>query len=229
MKCIIVEDQPPAQRILKKYLEDLGTCTLAGTFSDPIKAMAFLQQENVDLLFLDINLPKISGIELLKSLPFKPKVILTTAHPEYALESYELDVVDYLLKPFSFQRFVKAIGKIPTRQDAPESSPYDSGKECFIKVGYDHVRIAFTDIHFIMSDGDYSEISLAEKKYISSEPLKNWLGILDERIFIRVHKSFIVNVTEISKISGNQIFMLNGKMVPLGRAYKDTFMDRFVR
>ncbi|MBD3627305.1 LytTR family DNA-binding domain-containing protein [Cyclobacterium sp.] len=228
MKCIIVEDQPPAQRILKKYLEELGSCTLAGTFNDPLKALAFLQQEPVDLLFLDIHLPKISGIELLKSLPYKPKVILTTAFPEYALESYELDVVDYLLKPFSFQRFVKAVGKVPLQEYAQDSRVYDVKKECFIKVGYDHVRIAFEDILYLMADGDYCEIILWEKKYLSAEPLKNWLEILDEKFFIRVHKSFIVNSSKINKVTGNQIYLENGKVIPLGRAYKEGFAQRFL-
>ncbi|WP_162339676.1 LytR/AlgR family response regulator transcription factor [Cyclobacterium salsum] len=229
MNCIIIEDQPPAQRILKKYLDELGTCTLAGTFSDPVKAMAFLQQEPVDLVFLDIHLPKMSGIEFLKSLPFKPKVILTTAYPEYALEGYELDVVDYLLKPFSFQRFVKAIGKVSRQDFSQETRIYDAKKECFIKVGYEHIRIVFEDIQYIMADGDYCEIILSEKKYLSAEPLKKWVEMLDEGVFIRVHKSFVINSTEISKISGNQVFMNSGKVIPLGRAYKETFINRFLR
>lgn len=227
MKCIIIEDQPPAQRILKKYLEDLGTCTLVGTFSDPLKALVFLQQEPVDLLFLDIHLPKMSGIEFLKSLPYKPRVIFTTAFPEYALEGYELDVVDYLLKPFSFQRFVKAMGKVPRQDFLHESHPYDAKKECFIKVGYEHVRIAFEDIQYLMADGDYCEIVLSEKKHLSSDPLKKWVEMLDDMVFIRVHKSFILNSKRIDKISGNQVFMNNGKVIPIGRAYKDAFLDRF--
>lgn len=229
MKCIIVEDQPPSQRILKKYLEALGTCTLAGVFSDPERAMAFLQEEPVDILFLDIHLPKMSGIEFLKSLPYKPKVILTTAYPEYALEGYELDVVDYLLKPFSFQRFVKAVGKVPRGEDSQNPQVFDAKKECFIKVGYDHVRIAFEDLLYIMADGDYCEIILPEKKYLSAEPLKKWMEMLDENLFIRVHKSFIVNSVKINKVTGNQIYMINGKMIPLGRAFKENFTQRFLK
>ncbi len=109
MNCIIIEDQPPAQRILKKYIQDIGSLHLKATFSDAIQAMEFLKTEAVDLIFLDIHLPKISGIDFLKAMQNPPHVILTTAFPDYALESYEFNVVDYLLKPFSFQRFVKAV------------------------------------------------------------------------------------------------------------------------
>ncbi|MGB5228874.1 MAG: response regulator, partial [Eudoraea sp.] len=113
MNCIIIEDQPPAQRILKKFIEDIGSLQLKGVFSDAIQAMEFLKTNSVDLMFLDIHLPKISGIDFLRTMPNPPFVILTTAFSDYALESYDLNVVDYLLKPFSFQRFVKAVSKIP--------------------------------------------------------------------------------------------------------------------
>ncbi len=115
MKCIIVEDQPPAQRILKKYIKDLGTLDLVDTFSNAIDAMEFLKSNEVDLIFLDIHLPKISGIDFLKAMPNPPAVILTTAFADYALQGYEFNVVDYLLKPFSFQRFVKAVAKVPLK------------------------------------------------------------------------------------------------------------------
>ena len=115
MNCIIIEDQPPAQRILKKYIKDIGTLTLKGTFSNAIDATTFLKTASVDLIFLDIHLPKISGIDFLKMQQNPPPIILTTAFADYALESYEFSVVDYLLKPFSFQRFVKAVSKVPVK------------------------------------------------------------------------------------------------------------------
>ncbi|MFT5167549.1 MAG: two-component SAPR family response regulator, partial [Saprospiraceae bacterium] len=117
MNCIIIEDQPPAQRILKKYINDIGSLNLIATFSDALQAMEFLKTEEVDLVFLDIHLPKISGIDFLKTMTNPPNVILTTAFSEYALESYEFNVVDYLLKPFSFQRFVKAVSKVSVEND----------------------------------------------------------------------------------------------------------------
>ena len=138
MNCIIIEDQPPAQRILKKFIEDIGSLQLKGVFSDAIQAMEFLKTNSVDLMFLDIHLPKISGIDFLRTMPNPPYVILTTAFSDYALESYELNVVDYLLKPFSFQRFVKAVSKIPStnglkHSEETHSHNPENRKEIFIK------------------------------------------------------------------------------------------------
>jgi DNA-binding LytR/AlgR family response regulator len=232
MRCIIIEDQPPAQRILKKYIEDIGTLQLKATFADAVQAIEFLKTESVDLIFLDIHLPKISGIDLLKTMPQLPPVILTTAFPNYALESYELDVADYLLKPFSFQRFVKAVAKVPAKNalraqiDAGENHAIQ--EKIFIKSGYEHIKITVNDILYIKSDADYSEIILPNKKHLSSEPLRKWLDVLDAQQFIRVHKSFIVNTSKIIKVVGNQLYMSNETVIPIGRAYKDDFAKRFL-
>ncbi len=121
IRCIIIEDQPPAQRVLKKYIEDMGTLELKATFADALQAMEFLRKESIDLIFLDIHLPKISGMDFLKVAKNAPSVILTTAFSDYALESYEYDVVDYLLKPYSFERFVQAVSKVtPPQKDGSE-------------------------------------------------------------------------------------------------------------
>ena len=136
--CIIIEDQLPAQRILKKYIEDIGTLNLLATFSDAIKAIDFIKDHKVELIFLDIHLPKLSGIDFLKTLIDPPKIILTTAFPNYALESYEFDVVDYLLKPFSFQRFIKAVSKvngIEANTNKSEIKPDRASVEIFFKIG----------------------------------------------------------------------------------------------
>lgn len=234
MNCIIIEDQPPAQRILKRYIEDIGSLHLKGTFSNAIEAMAFLKTEAVDLIFLDIHLPKISGIDFLKTMPYPPPVILTTAFPDYALESYDLDVVDYLLKPFTFQRFVKAVSKVPARKavQPPQGMP-ESGrpvrKDLFIKSGYEHIKISVDDIVYIQSDADYTEIVLSDKKHLSSEPLRYWLEQLPADQFVRIHKSYIVNVAKIVKVSGNRVFLDNGAAAPIGRAYKEDFADRFLK
>ena len=234
MNCIIIEDQPPAQRILKKYIEDIGSLNLKATFSDAIQAMDFLKVEAIDLVFLDIHLPKISGIDFLKMLPNPPAVILTTAFSDYALESYDLDVIDYLLKPFSFQRFVKAVSKVPRKgaieaEKGPTSKPFRSRKEIFIKSGYEHIKITVADILYIQSDADYTEIFLPGKKHLSSESLRYWLDFLDAAQFTRVHKSFIINVSKIDRIAGNQIYLLGGTTIPIGRAYKEQFINRFVK
>ncbi len=232
MNCIIIEDQPPAQRILKKYIEDIGTLRLTGTFSDAIQAMDYLKLAPVDLIFLDIHLPKISGIDFLKTVPELPPVILTTAFSDYALVSYEFSVVDYLLKPFSFQRFVKAVSRVPS-QNIAEPRRQENGasafrSKIFIKSGYEHIGIVTDDILYIKSDADYTEIFLPEKKHLSSEPLRNWLEVLDERQFVRVHKSYIVNITKIVKVSGNQIYLDDEAVVPIGRSYKEDFAGRFL-
>lgn len=234
MTCIIIEDQPPAQRILKKYIEDIGSLHLKATFSDPIQAMAFLRAETVGLIFLDIHLPKISGMDFLKTIPNPPHIILTTAFPDYALESYEFNVVDYLLKPFSFQRFVKAVSKVPvkSRSEQPQETaggPTLPRKEIFIKSGYEHIRIAVEDIIYIKSDADYTEIFVPGKKHLSSEPLHHWLETLDDSQFVRIHKSYIINASKIEKVAGNRAFLSEDVVVPIGRAYKEDFMERFIK
>lgn len=234
MNCIIIEDQPPAQRILKRYIEDMGSLQLKATFSDAIEAMDYLKSESVDLIFLDIHLPKISGIDLLATMQHLPSVILTTAFPDYALESYEFSVVDYLLKPFSFQRFVKAVSKVPTntqtepKQEAPVDSP-SFRKEFFIKSGYEHIKIAVDDIRYIKSDADYTEVFVSDKKYLSSESLRFWLENLSPDQFARIHKSYIINISKIEKIVGNLVYLPDKIEIPIGRAYKDDFIQKYVK
>ncbi|MEL6868002.1 MAG: LytTR family DNA-binding domain-containing protein [Bacteroidota bacterium] len=231
MHCIIVEDQPPAQRILKKYIEDMASLALKATFTDALQAMDFLKVETVDLIFLDIHLPKISGIDFLKTLAHPPAIILTTAFPDYALESYELDVVDYLLKPFSFQRFVKAVSKVPVQQpSSPGTADSSPRKDFFIKSGYELIKIAIEDIDYIKSDADYTELMTAHKKHLSAEPLRYWLGQLPDNQFVRIHKSFIINTKRIERIVGNQLYLIGRpEAIPIGRTYKEPFINRFVK
>ncbi|WP_425077545.1 LytR/AlgR family response regulator transcription factor [Psychroserpens sp. S379A] len=233
MKCIIIEDQLPAQRILKKYIEDIGSLELIATYTNAMEAIQILNSETIDLMFLDIHLPKISGLEFLKTLSNPPQVILTTAFQEYALESYEFNVIDYLLKPFSFQRFVKAISKvrIQTENTLTQIKGQDAIKrmdEIYVKSGHDHIRISIDDIYYIMADSDYTELHLAEKKHLSSQSLRYWELQLRESKFIRIHKSYIVNTSKIIKVSGNQVFIESEKVVPIGRAYKSDFTERFI-
>lgn len=230
MNCIIVEDQPPAQRILKKFISDLDTLDLRASFSDAIQAMRFLQSEQVDLIFLDIHLPKLSGLDFLKSLVHPPHVILTTAFPDYALESYDLNVVDYLLKPFSFQRFVKAVAKVPNNQMGGLSKEEDNSlQEIFIKSGYEHIKVSVAEILYIKSDSDYTEIHLSQKKLLSQESLRHWGSTLGEKLFTRVHKSYLINTSWVEKVAGNQIYLKGGNVIPIGRAYKEAFTNRFLK
>ncbi len=234
IRCIIIEDQPPAQRVLQKFIGDMENMELKATFADALKAMEFLKSEAIDLIFLDIHLPKISGIDFLKTIPDVPQVILTTAFSDYALESYDLNVVDYLLKPFSFERFVKAVNKVPV--DSSEKNIQEaaigakSGPEMlFIKSGYEHLKIQVSDILYIQSEADYTEIFTADRKYLTSHSLRHWLQTLDDRQFVQIHKSFIVNTGNITKVSGNRIYFDSDTHVPIGRAYKEEFVERYLK
>ncbi|MEO1437152.1 MAG: LytTR family DNA-binding domain-containing protein [Bacteroidota bacterium] len=228
MNCIIIEDQAPAQRILKRYIQDIGSLNLLGTFTNAIEAIDFLKTEPVEVIFLDIHLPKMSGMDFMKVLPHPPAIILTTAFPDYALESYEFDVVDYLLKPFSFQRFVKAVSKISVESAPLPETRASQEQSLFIKSGHDHVRVEVQDILFIQSDADYTEVHIQGKRILSSEPLRHWETVLNSDQFIRVHRSYLVNTKQILRVSGNRIFLPNEQFIPIGRAYKEHFSERFL-
>ncbi|MCT4580368.1 MAG: response regulator transcription factor [Flavobacteriales bacterium] len=221
--CIIIEDQPPAQRILKKYIQEIDTFELKGTFSNAIDALNFIKKTPVDLIFLDIHLPKISGIDFLQRISQSIPIILTTAFPDYAIKSYEFNVVDYLLKPFSFQRFTQALAKVPQENDVntPKKSFYFKSRYDLIKLDEDHIL-------YIKSDTDFTNIFTSEKKYYSNEILKQWLFKLGEA-FCQVHKSYIVNTNHILKIRGNDIFLNDNSTIPIGRAYKEKFIKKYVR
>lgn len=232
MNCIIIEDQLPAQRILKKFISDLDSLNLVGTYTDAIEAMEALNTLTVDLIFLDIHLPKLSGIDFLKTLSHPPQIILTTAFSEYALEGYELNIVDYLLKPFSFNRFVKAVNKVRTNgkviQLHSETKASDFKKEIFFKSGYEHIKLEEPKILYLKSDVEYTEIYLEGKKHLSSESLKYWESTLNPIHFLRVHKSYLINTTKITKFSGNRIYLEGDVIIPVGRAYKNEFTKRFL-
>lgn len=238
MNCIIIEDQLPARRILEKYIADAGGLNLKGSYGDALSALEALESENIELMFLDIHLPKLSGIDFLKTLRNPPKVVLTTAFSEYALESYEFNVVDYLLKPFSFQRFIQAIAKVklianPQIASSPnkrvsENNEQDGTNEIYIKSGYEHIRITTDSIVYIVADSDYTELHIRGKKYLSSESLRHWEEVLSQKHFLRIHKSYIINTNKIIKISGNQVYLENDKVVPIGRVYKTSFAERFL-
>ena len=234
IQCIIIEDQPPAQRLLQKYITDIGTLNLKGTFSDALVALTFLQQNKVDLIFLDVHLPKLSGMNFLKTITSQPQVILTTAFSEYALESYEYNVIDYLLKPYSFERFIKAVSKVqlppPNTTSIKENSvDNNTKKELFIKSGHEHIRLLIEDILFIKSDADFTEIYIHNKKHLSYEPLRHWETFLPIAQFYRVHKSYIINVSKIEKIVGNQIQLTDKSKIPIGRVYKEDFMSQITK
>lgn len=227
MNCIIIEDQTPAQRLLKGYINSVPELVLKEVFSNALDAVNYLKINNIDLIFLDIHLPKLSGIEFLKTFNPNAKVILTTAFSEYAIESYDFDVVDYLLKPFSFQRFLKAISKVTSTDSVLSNSK--NKEQIFIKSGYEYIKIDLKDIVYIKSDGDYTEIVLENVKYLSSQSLKQWKLFLSSDRFTQIHKSYIVQVNLIQKVLGNQVNLNSNINLPIGRAFKDDFINTFIK
>ncbi|HKK45285.1 MAG TPA: LytTR family DNA-binding domain-containing protein [Balneolaceae bacterium] len=225
MKCIIIEDELPAQRVLKKYIADIPYLDLVNTFKSPVEAMETLQSKSVDVLFLDINLPKISGLNFLRSLRNPPQVIITTAYPDYAHEGFELNVVDYLLKPFSFDRFLKALSKIQTTKNNSSGHPSSGNRFVFVKVDKVLHKVDFEDILYIESDKDYVNIVKTDGSLMLLQTLKYWQDLLPDRDFARVHKSFIVNISKIKKIAGNQIEIAD-RFIPVGRAFKQDFLEK---
>lgn len=225
LACIIIEDQPPAQRILKKYISNADNLILKGTFSNPLEAKNYLSKEKIDLIFLDIHLPKMSGLEFLKSVENHPKVILTTAYSEYALESYQYNVIDYLLKPFSYDRFLKSIQKVNNLDNKSQFFNKNNSNILYIKTGYEVLKIDSNEIYYIKSDGDYTEIFMETKKILTSDSLKNWLEKLKSN-FCQVHKSYIINEHHFNKLLKNQLYLNNDIVIPLGRAYKKTFIEK---
>ncbi len=225
--CIIIEDQAPAQKILKRYIEDTPHLKLNAIFSDAIEANAFLEKNSIDLIFLDIHLPKITGIDFLKSLKDHPYIILTTAFSEYALESYKYNVVDYLLKPFSFERYKQAITKYNSLSKASFINSKEEEEPIYIKYRNELIKLEEKDIIMIKSDADYTEIITVNKKYLSSYKLKVWVTKLSHQ-FCQVHKSYIINSKHLIKLTNNKIYLYNDLEVPIGRAYKKDFIDNYI-
>lgn len=219
IKCIVIEDQAPAQRILKSYISDIPTLELLNVFGSALEAIPFLQDNEVDLLFLDIHLPKLSGMDFLKELKASPDVILTTAFTEYAVESYEYKVVDYLLKPFSFSRFEQAVKKVQEKR-ATEGAKGEVTENVIIKNGHELVKVEKSSIQYIHSDSDYTEIVTEAKTHLSSNTLKHWVQELAPR-FVQIHKSYVVNRDFAKSIAQNTLKLSTGDELPIGRAYKE--------
>lgn len=231
IRCIIVEDQQPAQKILKRYIEETTQLDLVGTFFNALDALDFVRVDRVDLMFLDVHLPKISGVDFLKLIPNPPKVIFTTAFSDYALTGYELNAVDYLLKPFDFPRFYQAVSKAQDllrkneTLSAPSTEP--SVNYYFAKLDRELVKVNFDEIRFIQASGDFVNVYLTDSKLFLSENLKFWEEMLPVSRFSKVHKSYIVQLDKIDKVTGNTILIETDK-IPIGRAYRKDFMAKIM-
>ena len=227
MKCIIVDDEPLAIEIMESYVSKVDQLKLAGTFRNAVSAFTFLQQNQVDLIFLDIQMPKLSGIDFLKTLKNPPKVIFTTAFRDYALDGFELEVADYLLKPIPFDRFLKAVAKVlhqPNGGSQSQTVKTDtSDNYVYFKVDKKMVRTRMADILYIESIKDYVKVRTNEKEIITQQKISYLEESLPREQFLRIHRSFIVNRDKIDAYSATDVEV--GKHhVPIGRNYKNDVM-----
>lgn len=221
INCLIIDDEPLSRDVLRKYVEDHPDLNLKGECKDAFEAMARLENTRVDLIFLDINMPKLSGINFYKSLNQKPMVVFTTAYPEFAVEGFELDAIDYLLKPFSFERFVKAINKVKGKSGGREKEISDF---MMLKADKKMYRTAYDDILFFEALGDYVKVHTKERVLIIASTLKKLLAELPESQFIRTHKSFIISKSKVEYIEGNQI-KIGEQMVSIGQAFRESVLQ----
>jgi len=225
MKCIIVDDEPLAIEILESYAAKLDNLEIAGTFRNALAAFTFLQENTVDVIFLDIQMPRLSGIDFLKTLKNPPKVIFTTAFREYALEGFDLEVTDYLLKPISFERFLKAVSKVQSPQvttPPPPAEPRDS--YVYFKVDKKMIKTRISDILYIESIKDYVKVRTPDKEIITQQKISYLEESLPRETFLRIHRSFIINVDRVDAYSATEI-EIGKHSLPIGRNYKQEVLD----
>lgn len=217
IKAIAIDDEPHALEVVKMLSEKVPFLSLEATFTNCFEAIPYLQTNKIDLLFLDINMPDISGIEFVNILPKCPLVIFTTAYSEYAVKGFELDAVDYLLKPFSLARFTKACNKASEmKKIQSEVSP----EFIFLKTGYEEEKIQMDGIHYIEAEGNYMTYWMNDKKLLSRQSISDALGQLPAYKFLRIHRSYIIALSKIEKFSRNSVWIL-GKEIPVGSSYEE--------
>ncbi len=232
LNCLIIDDEPLARKGLREYIQDVDFLQLSGEFDNPLKATRALTEQHIHLLFLDIHMPKITGIEFLRSLQYPPQVIFTTAFPQYAVEGFDLNVLDYLVKPISFDRFLKAVMKARELFTAKQtaSSPAIAAVEDYIFIKADNklVKLFYHDILFIEALQNYVTIHTTNKKYISYLTFKSMEESLPADQFIKVHKSFLIAAAKIESIEGNQI-KIGQHYIPISRTVKEEVMEKLLK
>jgi two-component system, LytTR family, response regulator len=222
IRCIIIEDEPLAVKVLADYIADVPFLELLGTFKDAVLATDYLRHTGVDLIFLDIHLPKLKGMSFLKMLVNPPEVIITTAYHQYAVEGFSLNVTDYLLKPIEFERFLVAVTKVRTVHGLKQETAEDPETRdfMFINVQKKKVKILFSEIVFIESQREYIKIRTTGNEYISKMSTNEIEAILPGHLFKRVHRSFIVSIRRIESYTAEMI-EINGISIPIGKGYRD--------
>jgi DNA-binding LytR/AlgR family response regulator len=229
IKCVVIDDEQPARELIALHLSNLQDFELLATFDNALNGFNFLQRNTVDLVFLDIEMPRISGLQLIRSLKVCPKIILTTAYREYAVEAFELEVMDYLIKPVTQERFMKAISRYNyynntlTEKTEPANS-FDAAY-IFLKVGKSQTKIYLKDILYIEGLKDFIKVHTQKKFFVASERLSYMDEQLPEHKFARVHKSFIVALEKINSIQAEQV-MIGNIAIPIGRVFKNEFLKK---
>lgn len=225
LSCIIVDDEPLSREIIEKYIAETPQLMLAGSCPDAYKAMDLIRNASIDLVFLDINMPRLSGISMVKALEHPPMVIFTTAYPEFAVQGFELDALDYLVKPFGYERFLKAVNKALDKQSVKQNTK-DYGHP-FIVVRSDKkiYKIAFDSIRYIQSVGDYVKMVTDRQVIITHDTMKNMAETLPGDQFIRIHKSFIINILYVIYMEGNEVNIGQEKL-PIGASYKEVLLNK---
>ena len=223
IKYIIVDDETASHDNIKDYASNLSYLSFQKSCYNAFEALEYLNKHSIDLIFLDINMPKLSGLEFLKTLSNPPKIIITTAYKEFALEGYELNIEDYLLKPFNFSRFVKSVSKVSDaltiKPNPIQNTEIIEDTKIFIKEDKKYYQIKLKDILFIEAYGNYVKINMVDRMIVSHQTLTSFTHNLPESQFIRVHKSFIISIDKIELIEGNRIHIQNHK-IPIGKMYK---------
>ncbi|HXB35968.1 MAG TPA: LytTR family DNA-binding domain-containing protein [Puia sp.] len=223
MTCIAIDDEPKALEVIERYCQKISLATLKATFREPLKAIGFLNREKVDLIFLDINMPDNSGIQLLQTLSPRPLIIFTTAYSQYAVESYELNALDYLLKPVTFERFLLAINKAAAALSGNSGMAEDAA--VLIKSGPQTHRVKVSEILYLEKNGNYITVHLKDGNILIRENMGDIFDLVPAADFIRVHKSYVVGIRHISMIEVHQL-IVNGEKIPVGSTYRDSLRER---
>lgn len=227
LKCLIVDDEPIARQILERYIGEVPNLIVSGTCKNAFEAIDFLHQNNVDIVFLDINMPKLSGINFLRTMKVTPNVIITSAYPDYAIEGFELSVTDYLLKPFSFERFLQATMKVKQATSPTQSRTQKKGAAedfLFVKNEKKFVKISFNEIYYVEAYGNYIKI-YTDQMLLVPQTLSEFAKKLPNQ-YMRIHKSFIVNFDKLNLIEGNQMLLKDSTKIPIGKSYKKEVINK---
>jgi len=223
--CLIVDDEPLSRDVLRKYISDVKDLQLIAECSNAVEASHQLNLTQIDIIFLDINMPGLSGISFARSLTVSPLIVFTTAYPEYAVEGFELDATDYLVKPYPFERFLKAVNKALERLSASNGQAAEEGK-ILIKADKKLYAIKFSEILLIEGQGDYIRIRTPGENLVVHDTIKNFLASLPEKEFMRIHKSFVVNLKSIEYIEGNQV-RIGEHTLPVSPVHREELLSRY--